>query len=97
MTSIRRPRRIFVLALAGELLWHPIAQIDHPDLEISILLLVRDRAAIGRPVRTRAVTAHSRLEGREQLNIGPVRIHNINLGRAGSPRNEGDLSSIWTV
>src|SRR5882762_822526 len=47
---IRRPRRIFVLPFARELLRNAVTQIDHPDLESSVLLLVRNRAAIGRPI-----------------------------------------------
>src|SRR5690349_9051996 len=97
MASIWRPGRILVLAFTGQLLGHSIAQVDHPDLKISVLLLVRDRATIGRPIRARAVAAHTRLERREQLNIGPVRIHNINLRRPRPPRNKRDLGSVRTV
>src|SRR6476646_8584529 len=43
---IGRPRWIFVLTVARELLRNAIAQIDHPDLEIAVLLLICDRAAI---------------------------------------------------
>src|SRR6476469_11237475 len=43
---VGRPGWILVLTLARELLRNAIAQIDHPHLEIPILLLVRDRAAV---------------------------------------------------
>src|SRR6059058_6230896 len=70
------PGRIFVLTFAGELLRNAIPQVDRPDLEISILLLVCDRATVGRPVRTRAIAAHAWGVGSEQLNVGAIRIHN---------------------
>jgi hypothetical protein len=47
MPSIGRPGRILVFTLARELLRNAVAQVDHPDLEIAILLLVRDRATVG--------------------------------------------------
>ena len=59
--------------------------------------LVRDCATVGRPVRTRTVAAHARRVFREQLNVGAVRIHNINLRLPGFPRDKGDLPPIWTV
>src|SRR3982750_3346752 len=43
---VGRPRWILILTFARELLRNAIPQVDHPDLEISILLLVRDRAAV---------------------------------------------------
>src|SRR2546422_5407989 len=43
---VRSPGRILVLTLARELFRSTITQIDHPDLEKPILLLVGDRATV---------------------------------------------------
>src|SRR6476469_5528512 len=97
VSSIGRPGRIFILTFAGELLRIAVAQIDHPDLEKSILLLVRDGTTVRRPVRARTVAPHAWLVWRKQLNVGPVRIHNINLRRTRLPRYESDLTPIRAV
>src|ERR1700741_5270074 len=95
--TIRRPGRIFVLTFAGELLRNAISQVDHPYLEFALVLLVRDRATVRRPVRARPITAHSGCVLGEQLNVRAVRIHNINLRRARLSGDERDLAAVGTV
>src|SRR3954462_6850221 len=97
MPPIGSPGRILILTFAGELLRGAVTQIDRPDLEVSILLLVCDRATVGRPVRTRAITAHAWGVGSEQLNVGAVRIHNINLRGARLSGDESDLGAVRAV
>src|SRR5215210_1028242 len=55
VSPVGRPGRILVFTFARELLRNAVAQVDHPDLKVSTLLLIGDRAAVGRPVRTRPV------------------------------------------
>src|SRR4051812_8867139 len=97
MPAVRCPGRILVFSFTGQLLRNTIAQIDHPDLEVPVLLLVSYGPAIRRPIRTCPITAHSWLIRREQLNVRSVSIHNINLGLARPARDERDLVPVGAV
>src|SRR5688572_27756 len=94
MTAVGGPRRTFVFTFARETPRLLVADVDHPHLKVAILLLERDRPAIRRPVRRRAISSNSRYERSEQLHIRPVGVHGVHLGESRAGGDESNLTAV---
>ena len=95
---IGRPSRILVLGIAGQLVRRLIAQrhrenLKHPGA-VGHVRLIRDGQAVRRPVGVRSVILRAEPVCREHTHVRPVRIHNINLGRASSSRRKGNSVAV---
>src|SRR5688500_6794214 len=97
MPAIRRPRGIFILPLARQLLRLTIAWAHREYLKSVVdASLKRDLSAVRRPVRAGSVILVTKIEVGEHIGICAVGIHNKDLWRPHSIAHEGDPVAVRT-
>src|SRR5690348_5655262 len=95
VTAVGSPRRVLVAAVTGQLLETTVAQAHRHHLKgAGDARLERHLAPVGRPVRTGAIRTLADVEWREQVRVGAVRVHGIDLRMAGASRHERDPPPI---
>src|SRR5215472_4848032 len=98
MAAVGRPRRIFVSPDRRQLLHRALADVQHEDLQGAADVTVkRYRESIRGPIGRIGGPRYTIVEGSEELLIGPVGAHHVNLRQTRAGRDEGDATPVRTV
>jgi hypothetical protein len=94
--AIGCPGWIFVSAGRRELPDPPSADVNQKDLRAAgYLSMEYDAGPVGRPLRSIRTSGGAEVERRQQLLIGSIGSHHVQLGRSGSRRDERDAPPVW--
>src|SRR5215210_5105630 len=96
MTAIGRPGGIFVPSRRSELSNSPCRDVDQEDLGATgDLAMEHNTGPVRRPLGSVRTSRGTVVERRQQLLIGPVRSHYVQLRRTCPRGNKRDAAPIW--
>src|SRR5687768_9688606 len=97
MPAIRRPRRVLVLPFARQLFRLTVAWAHREYLKSVVdASLKRDLSAVRGPVRAGSVILVTKIERGENVRVGAVRIHYVDLRMPRPVGHEGDPVAVGT-
>ena len=96
MPAVGRPGGVFIPAGRRELPDPAPRNVDEKKLGAAgDLTMEYDAGPVGRPLRSVGTARRAEIERREQLLIGSVGGHDVDLGRSRPRGNERDAAAIW--
>src|SRR6185503_334632 len=96
MPAVGRPGWVFIPAGRRELPYPAPGNVDQKNLGAAgDLTMEYHTGTVRRPLRSVRTSGGTKIKGRQQLLIGSVRCHNIQLGRSRPRGYERDAPPVW--